>query len=133
MRGRQETSKPLLAPLFRERRQPIEGVAVQLAEPPALDGTLEASAARPLTLDHEDQYRRSEEPYPGPEEFAATAYVNWTDEALYIGVDVVKSTLVIRPPDAAAASSRQRARRHPQRWYPGLRARQPTTRRYTAS
>ena len=67
-------------------------VALQIAEPPALDGTLDGfDADEPLQLDHEDQYRRSEEPYAGPEEFSASALVNWTDEALYLGVDVVKA------------------------------------------
>jgi hypothetical protein len=35
--------------------------------PPALDGTLAGfDDSEPLTIDIEDQYRRSEEPYPGP-------------------------------------------------------------------
>ncbi len=69
--------------------------------PPALDGTLDGfDLSQPLALDHEDQYRRSEEPYPGPEELAATAWANWDDEALYLAVDVAKPELLLRPPDA---------------------------------
>jgi hypothetical protein len=65
---------------------------------PALDGTLAGfDAAEALSLDLEDQYRRSEEPYAGPEELRATALVNWDDDALYLAVDVVKSDLCFRP------------------------------------
>src|SRR5690348_16891842 len=53
---------------------------------------------RPLELDHEDQYRRSEDPYPGPEEFSARAYLNWNDEALYLAVDVTKPEVLVRDP-----------------------------------
>ena len=62
------------------------GSRLQVLEPPALDGTLEGfDPAEPLQLDHEDQYRRSEEPYAGPEEFSASATVNWNDEAALSG------------------------------------------------
>jgi hypothetical protein len=56
--------------------------------------------SEPLELDHEDQYRRSEEPYPGPEEFSARAFVNWSDEGLYLGVEVLKPAMVARDPQA---------------------------------
>jgi hypothetical protein len=51
-------------------------------------------------LDHEDQYRRSEEPYAGPVEFAGRAYVNWSDEGLYLAVEVTKPEVFPRDPDA---------------------------------
>src|SRR2546430_12485974 len=35
-------------------------------------------------LDLEDQYRRSEEPYSGPEDFSAAAFAAWDDDALYL-------------------------------------------------
>ncbi len=54
----------------------------------------------PLTLDHDDQYRRSEDPYAGPDELAATAWANWDDAALYLAVEVTKPDLVLRPADA---------------------------------
>ncbi len=59
--------------------------------PPALDGTLAGFGAPAFTLDHEDQYRRSEEPYPGPDAFAAEARLVWDEDALYVAVDVVQS------------------------------------------
>src|SRR2546430_12769859 len=34
----------------------------------------------------EDQYRRSEEPYSGPEDFSAAAFAAWDDDALYLAV-----------------------------------------------
>ena len=68
---------------------------------PPPDGDLDAfDAGAPLTLDYDDQYRRSEEPYPGPEEFSATAIVNWNQDAIYVGVDVIKADTVVRPDDA---------------------------------
>ena len=77
------------------------GTAVHIAPPPALDGNLdEFDASVPLTLDYDDQYRRSEEPYGGPEELSATVLVNWDADALYLGVDVVKAEVVVRPDDA---------------------------------
>ena len=59
-------------------------------------------------------------PTPGPEEFSATAAVNWDDEALYLAVDVVKPRPIVRARRCAAAAARQRAGRHPQRWGPGV-------------
>jgi hypothetical protein len=94
---------PPFQPLIRQDRPLVAaGLALQLSEPPALDGSLSGfDAAEPLQLDHEDQYRRSEEPYAGAESFSASAAVNWDDEALYLGVDVVKPEVIARDPDAA--------------------------------
>ena len=78
-----------------------EGVAARMTAPPALDGTLEGfTDAEPLALDHEDQYRRSEEPYTGPEDFSAVAHAGWDDDAFYLAVEVVKPELVLRSADA---------------------------------
>jgi hypothetical protein len=86
-----QTDKPLVA----------HGAALQVAERPALDGTLDGfDTSEPLELDHEDQYRRSEEPYAGPEEFSARAFVNWADEGLYLGVEVTKPGVFARDPEA---------------------------------
>src|SRR5439155_776968 len=62
---------PALQPLLElERPTPVTGTALRVDRPPALDGTLDGfDLAEPLRLDLEDQYRRSEEPYAGPEEF----------------------------------------------------------------
>ena len=84
-----------------DRPTRITGTAPHAHRPPALDGTLAGfDASAPLTLDYEDQYRRSEEPYPGPEELSATALVNFDEEAIYVGLDVVKSDVIVRPADA---------------------------------
>jgi hypothetical protein len=90
---------PVFEPLVQSRPLVARGVAVQLAEPPALDGTLDGfDPSEPLELDHEDQYRRSEAPYGGPEEFSARAYVNWSDEGLYLAVEVMKPEFSPRDP-----------------------------------
>jgi hypothetical protein len=101
LRGSRRVEAPYQPVVLTDRPLVAEGVALTVVEPPALDGTLEGfDGSEPLLLDHEDQYRRSEEPYTGPEEFSATAVVNWTDEALYLGVDVVKPDVRPRDPEA---------------------------------
>jgi hypothetical protein len=73
----------------------------RVASPPALDGTLAGFAAEvPLTLDRTDQYRRAEEPWPGPEEFSARALLNSGGSTLYLGVEVVAPEASFRPGDA---------------------------------
>ncbi len=95
-----EARRPLIDP---DRPVRPRGLALHAAEPPALDGTLDGfDTSEPLTLDYEDQYRRSEEPYGGPEEFSATATVNWDQSALYLAVDVLKPEVVVRPPGSPA-------------------------------
>jgi heparinase II/III-like protein/cellulose/xylan binding protein with CBM9 domain len=72
--------------------------ALRADAPPPLDGSTDGfDSSEPLPLDLEDQYRRSEEPYPGPEEFAAVGYANWDEEALYLAVEVTKPDLALRP------------------------------------
>jgi hypothetical protein len=92
------TFEPLI-----NREPPLRqtGVALRVSAPPALDGTLEGfDLSAGLALDHEDQYRRSEEPYSGPEDFSAIAYANWDYDALYLAVGVTKPDVVVRPGDA---------------------------------
>lgn len=91
-----------LAPLIAaDRVEPVRAEAPFAPEPIPLDGTLDGfDTSVPLSLDHEDQYRRSEEPYAGPDELSATAYLNWADDALYVGVEVRKPELVFRAADA---------------------------------
>jgi hypothetical protein len=68
---------------------------------PALDATFEGfDLSHPLTLDDEHQYRRSEEPYDG-QRFAATAWLNWDHDGVYLAVDVRKPELVLRAQGAA--------------------------------
>jgi hypothetical protein len=57
-------------------------------------------AAEPLVLDYEDQYRRSEEPYPGPEEFSAVAAACWTEGELHLAIDVRTADPIFRPANA---------------------------------
>ncbi|MEP7225757.1 MAG: heparinase II/III family protein [Gemmatimonadales bacterium] len=91
---------PSFVPLVSKDRPLVtQGSAIQIVNAPALDGTLEGFAeSEPLQLDHEDQYRRSEEPYAGPEEFSAAATVNWNDEALFLAVEVAKAEVIARDP-----------------------------------
>ena len=91
-----------LQPLLElERPTPVTGTALRVDRPPALDGTLDGfDIAEPLRLELEDQYRRSEEPYAGPEEFSVAVCVNWDDDALYLAVDVTKADLCFRPGQA---------------------------------
>jgi hypothetical protein len=93
---------PRFEPLVQTNRPVVaRGIAHLVRVPPLLDGTLEGfDTSAPLDLDHDDQYRRSEDPYPGPEEFAARAYVNWNDEGLYLAVEVSKAEVFPRDPDA---------------------------------
>jgi hypothetical protein len=77
------------------------GVALRSDAPPPLDGsTAGFDTSEPLRLELEDQYRRSEEPYAGPDEFGAVGYANWDEDALYLAVEVTKPELVFRPADA---------------------------------
>ena len=93
---------PMFRPLVQADRPLVaRGVALQAADSPALDGTVEGfDTNAPLHLDHEDQYRRSEEPYPGAEELSARAYVHWSDEGMYLGVEVTQPQVTPRNPEA---------------------------------
>ena len=60
-----------------------------LMAPPALDGTPTGFGSDDLiTLELDDHYRRSEEPYPGADVFSATASLGWDEAALYVAVQV---------------------------------------------
>jgi hypothetical protein len=99
LRGARRQPKPFEPLVQRERPLVARGAALPLSGAPALrDGLEDFDCSEPLQLDHEDQYRRSEEPYGGPDEFSATAFVNWSDEALYLGVAVVKPDVIPRDP-----------------------------------
>ncbi|HXF96023.1 MAG TPA: sugar-binding protein, partial [Gemmatimonadales bacterium] len=99
--GAVEMEPPFRPLLELEPPRPAAGVAFRVAEPPALDGTATGfDTSEPLRLDLEDQYRRSEEPYPGPDEFSAAAHAAWDEAALYLAVFVTKPELCLRPGDA---------------------------------
>jgi hypothetical protein len=94
--GRRRAPEVSVRPLIdTQRRIPPRAMAPHLPRSDALD------AAEPLILDHEDQYRRSEDPYPGPEEFSAQARVGWAERSIHLHVAVATSTPVFRGPDAA--------------------------------
>ena len=100
--GARAPEPPLALLLELDKPTPAVGAALRVAVPPPLDGSLDGfDTSEPLRLELEDQYRRSEEPYAGPDEFAAIAYAAWDDDALYLAVDVVKPELCIRPGGAA--------------------------------
>jgi hypothetical protein len=94
--------EPPFAPLLElDKPTPAAGVALRAATPPPLDGSHDGfDTSEPLRLELEDQYRRSEEPYPGPDDFSAVAHLAWDDDALYLAVEVVKPELCIRPASA---------------------------------
>ena len=89
--------EPPLEPLVEvDTPKPAVGAALRGSRPP-LDGSLDGfDISEPLRLELEDQYRRSEEPFPGPEDFSAVAYAAWDDGALYLAVDVTKRDLCFR-------------------------------------
>jgi len=94
---------PVVKPFFEIEPEPspVGGTALRVDAPPPLDGTLDGfDTSEPLALDLEDQYRRSEEPWSGPEDFAALAHAAWDDAALYLAVDVTKPDLCFRAGDA---------------------------------
>ena len=96
------TARPAFEPLLQTKLEAMAGVAPAALEPPVLDGTLDGfDDTAPLVIDHDDQYRRSELPYAGADEFSATAWINWDDTGLYAAVEVVKPEPVFRPADAA--------------------------------
>ncbi len=94
--------EPPLEPLLElEKPTPAVGAALRTVARPPLDGSLDGfDTSEPLRLELEDQYRRSEEPFPGPEDFSAVAYASWDDDELYLAVDVTKPELCVRAQDA---------------------------------
>ncbi|HEX4628926.1 MAG TPA: heparinase II/III family protein, partial [Gemmatimonadales bacterium] len=85
--------EPPFEPLLElDKPAPAAGAALRVDGPsPPLNGSLDGfDTSEPLRLELEDQYRRSEEPYAGPEDFSAVAYAAWSDDAVYLAVDVTK-------------------------------------------
>ena len=94
--------EPPFAPLLElDRPKPAIAAALRVTDAPPLDGTLAGfDTSEPLHLELEDQYRRSEEAYAGPDEFSAVAYAAWDEEALYLAVEVTKPDVCFRPTGA---------------------------------
>jgi len=104
LRGRVPEAPPRRPFLDFDPPPQATGAALRVGAPPPLDGSLVGfDLSEPLTLDLEDQYRRSEEPFSGPEDFSARAYAAWDERALYVAVDVAKPDLSFRAPDATAS------------------------------
>ena len=101
MRGARETPPPFKQIVEIDPPTPVAAPAFHVSAPP-LDGTLDGfELSEPLQLALEDQYRRSEDAYPGPDDFSAVAYAGWDERCLYLAVEVTKPDLCLRPPDAA--------------------------------
>jgi hypothetical protein len=102
LRGRRELTPPFAPILEIDLPTPATAPAFRVGGPPPLDGTLAGfDVSEPLELGLEDQYRRSEDAYPGPDDFSAVAYAAWDEAALYAAVDVTKPDLVLRPAGAS--------------------------------
>ena len=98
LRGQREQTPPFVPFLEIDVPTPATAPAFRIGGPPPLDGTLAGfDPSEPLELGLEDQYRRSEDAYPGPEDFSALAYAAWDEAALYLAVVVTKPDLVLRP------------------------------------
>jgi hypothetical protein len=98
LRGRREHMPPFVPLLQLDLPTPATAPAFRVGGAPPLDGSLEGfDLSEPLQLGLEDQYRRSEDAYPGPEDFSAVAYAAWDESALYLAVVVTKPELVLRP------------------------------------
>ena len=99
--GHREEMPPFVPLLEIDVPTPATAPAFRVGGPPPLDGTLAGfDPSEPLELGLEDQYRRSEDAYPGPEDFSAVAYAAWDEAALYLAVEVTKPDLVLRPANA---------------------------------
>ncbi len=99
LRGAREARPPFKPMVEIDMPTPVTAPAFRVGAAPPLDGTLEGfELAEPLHLALEDQYRRSEDAYPGPDDFSAVAYAAWDERALYLAVDVTKPDLCLRPP-----------------------------------
>ena len=102
LRGRREQMPPFAPLLEIDPPTPATAPAFHIGGPPPLDGTLAGfDLSEPLELGLEDQYRRSEDAYPGPDDFSAVAYAAWDESALYLAVAVTKPDFVLRPAAAA--------------------------------
>jgi hypothetical protein len=97
LRGAREPRQPFVPLLQIDPPTRVAAPAFRVASPPPLDGSLEGfELAEPLQLGLEDQYRRGEDAYPGPDDFSATAYAAWDEQALYVAVAVTKPEVCLR-------------------------------------
>jgi len=102
LRGQREATPPFSPLLEIDAPTPVAAPAFRVSSPPRLDGSLDGfDLSEPLELGLEDQYRRSEDAYPGPEDLSAVAHAAWDESALYLAVEVTKPDVVLRPAAAA--------------------------------
>ena len=101
LRGERQVAPPFEPLLQLEGPTRAIAAALRVGAAPPLDGTLAGfDVSEPLHLALEDQYRRSEDAYPGPDDLSAVAYTAWDDAALYLAVEVTKPDLCLRAPGA---------------------------------
>ena len=101
LRGARAVAPPFEPLLQLEGPTRAIAAALRVSSAPPLDGTLAGfDLSEPLHLALEDQYRRSEDAYPGPDDLSAVAYTAWDDAALYLAVEVTKPDVCFRAPDA---------------------------------
>jgi len=101
LRGAREPRPPFVPLLQIDPPTRVAAPAFRVGHAPPLDGSLEGfELSEPLQLVLEDQYRRSEDAYPGPEDLSALAYAAWDERALYLAVAVTKPELCLRPGNA---------------------------------
>jgi len=102
LRGQRDAAPPFTPLLEIDAPTPPAAPAFRVAGAPRLDGSLDGfDLSEPLELALEDQYRRSEDAYPGPEDLSAVAHAAWDESALYLAVVVTKPDVVLRPSGAA--------------------------------
>ena len=101
LRGQREATPPFVPLVEIDVPTPVAAPAFRVGTPPRLDGSLDGfDLSEPLELGLEDQYRRSEDAYPGPEDLSAVAHAAWDESALYLAVEITKPDVVLRPADA---------------------------------
>ena len=101
LRGQRDAMPPFVPLLEIDAPTPVGAPAFRVGTPPPLDGSLDGfDLAEPLGLGLEDQYRRSEDAYPGPDDLSAVAHAAWDESALYLAVEITKPDLVLRAADA---------------------------------
>ncbi|HET8712255.1 MAG TPA: heparinase II/III family protein [Gemmatimonadales bacterium] len=102
LRGARAPRPPFVPLLQIDPPVTVSAPAFRVGSAPPLDGSLDGfELSEPLQLSLEDQYRRSEDGYPGPDDLSATAFAGWDDQALYLAVEVTKPELCLRPGAAA--------------------------------
>ena len=102
LRGAREPRPPFVPLLQIDPPTRVAAPAFRVGNAPPLDGSLEGfELADPLQLVLEDQYRRSEDAFPGADELSALAYAAWDERALYLAVTVTKPEVCLRPAGAA--------------------------------